>query len=160
MDTYTKTSPDDIVVEASWKHISDIGFGQADFSWSNERSDGTLTPSRRAFHLRIDDEVMFKEGAFNLIIGPTGSGKTSVLMALLGEMHYMPRGEDSWMNLPRRGGVAYAAQESWVQNETIKVCANLWHCCIRSLTQHRTTSFSVHSMMKNGIRKVRGIIVY
>jgi len=26
----------------------------------------------------------------------------------------------AWFNLPREGGVAYAAQESWVQNETIR----------------------------------------
>jgi len=41
-------------------------------------------------------------------------------MALLGEMHFMPSTVDSWFNLPRGGGVAYAAQESWVQNDTIK----------------------------------------
>ena len=41
-------------------------------------------------------------------------------MALLGEMHFVPTNPDSWFNLPRQGGVAYAAQESWVQNETIK----------------------------------------
>jgi ABC-type multidrug transport system fused ATPase/permease subunit len=35
-------------------------------------------------------------------------------------MHFMPSGVDSWFNLPRAGGVAYAAQESWVQNETIR----------------------------------------
>ena len=39
----------------------------------------------------------------------------------LGEMHYIPLAEESWYNLPRTGGVAYAAQESWVQNETIRV---------------------------------------
>jgi len=43
-----------------------------------------------------------------------------MLMALLGEMHCIPTSPDSWFNLPREGGVAYAAQESWVQNETIK----------------------------------------
>jgi len=43
-----------------------------------------------------------------------------MLMALLGEMHFIPTNPDSWFNLPRGGGVAYAAQESWVQNETIK----------------------------------------
>lgn len=42
-------------------------------------------------------------------------------MALLGEMHYIPSGPGSWFNLPRGGGIAYAAQESWVLNETIKV---------------------------------------
>jgi ABC-type multidrug transport system fused ATPase/permease subunit len=35
-------------------------------------------------------------------------------------MHYISDGSYSWYNLPRSGGVAYAAQESWVQNETIR----------------------------------------
>ncbi len=73
--------------------------------------------------LSIDDEVFFHSGKINLIIGPTGAGKTSLLMALLGEMHYIPQGPDSFVNLPRGGGVAYAAQESWVQSDTIKVCS-------------------------------------
>lgn len=36
-------------------------------------------------------------------------------------MHLVETGPDSWFNLPRAGGVAYAAQESWVMNATIKV---------------------------------------
>ena len=35
-------------------------------------------------------------------------------------MHFIRPSADSWFNLPRDGGVAYAAQESWVQNETIR----------------------------------------
>lgn len=35
-------------------------------------------------------------------------------------MHWIPSSPDSWYNLPRAGGVAYAAQESWVLNETIR----------------------------------------
>lgn len=35
-------------------------------------------------------------------------------------MHFIPGDDDSWFNLPREGGVAYAAQESWVQNDTIR----------------------------------------
>lgn len=35
-------------------------------------------------------------------------------------MHFIPSQTDSWYNLPRAGGVAYAAQESWVQNATIR----------------------------------------
>lgn len=64
--------------------------------------------------------MIFKQGKINLIVGPTGCGKTSLLMALLGELHYVPSGPDSWFNLPRENGVAYAAQESWVQHETIR----------------------------------------
>ncbi|THH11785.1 hypothetical protein EW145_g436 [Phellinidium pouzarii] len=96
-----------------------IGFCDASFVWSSD-VDGSLTPSRRKFRLVLEDEVIFKRGGINLIIGPTGSGKTSLLMALLGEMHFLPSGPTSWRNLPRTKGIAYAAQESWVQNETIK----------------------------------------
>lgn len=45
-------------------------------------------------------------------------------MALLGEMHYGPLGPDSWFNLPRDCGVAYAPQESWVLNRTIRVSSS------------------------------------
>ncbi|KAF5356102.1 hypothetical protein D9756_004037 [Leucocoprinus leucothites] len=96
-----------------------IGFNDVTFAWSID-ADGTLTPSKRKHLLRIDGELLFKRNALNLIVGPTGSGKTSILMALLGEMHYLPIGPGSWFNLPRKDGIAYAAQESWVQNETIK----------------------------------------
>ncbi|KAH9028054.1 hypothetical protein EDB83DRAFT_2526416 [Lactarius deliciosus] len=98
-----------------------IGFQNASFTWSNDDADGTLTPSRRRFTLHVQGELLFRRGCFNLIIGPTGSGKTSLLMALLGEMHFVPMSPDSWYHLPREGGVSYAAQESWVQNETIRV---------------------------------------
>ncbi|KAI0306147.1 hypothetical protein B0F90DRAFT_1814940 [Multifurca ochricompacta] len=68
-----------------------IGFQNASFTWSNDDvNDGALTPSRRKFTLRIHGELLFKRGCFNLIIGSTGSGKTSLLMALLGEMHFIP----------------------------------------------------------------------
>ncbi|KIM54250.1 hypothetical protein SCLCIDRAFT_1222221 [Scleroderma citrinum Foug A] len=96
-----------------------IGFRDATFTWS-EDSNGTLTPSKRKFNLCIDGEVLFKRGCINLVVGPTGSGKTSLLMALLGEMHFVPSNPGSWFNLPRKGGVAYAAQESWIQNETMR----------------------------------------
>jgi ABC-type uncharacterized transport system fused permease/ATPase subunit len=126
LDIFTTQPAEQAIADSSALHQSDIGFGKASFSWSNESAtDGTLTPSRQTFRLHIDDELVFKKGGFNLIIGPTGSGKTSILMALLGEMHYIPSGPESWMNIPREGGVAYAAQESWVQNETIKVCVLL-----------------------------------
>ena len=35
-------------------------------------------------------------------------------------MHFTPSKPDSMFNLPRAGGVAFAVQESWVQNETIR----------------------------------------
>ncbi|KAJ3842929.1 P-loop containing nucleoside triphosphate hydrolase protein [Lentinula raphanica] len=96
-----------------------LGFHTASFSWSKSRS-GTSTPSTRNFVLTVPGNLQFKSNALNLVVGPTGSGKTSLLLALLGEMHYSPLSEDSWFNLPRQHGVSYAAQESWVLNETVK----------------------------------------
>ncbi|KAI8972403.1 P-loop containing nucleoside triphosphate hydrolase protein [Trametes punicea] len=99
-----------------------IGIRRASFTWSKDAV-SSQSPDRthkRTFILNIDNELIFQRGKINLIIGPTGAGKTSLLMALLGEMHYIPTGPDSFVSLPRQGGVAYAAQESWVQNETIK----------------------------------------
>lgn len=43
-----------------------------------------------------------------------------LITSVLGEMHFIRSTPDSWFNLPRDGGVAFAAQESWVQNETIR----------------------------------------
>ncbi|VDC03809.1 unnamed protein product [Peniophora sp. CBMAI 1063] len=98
-----------------------ISIRDASFTWS-AASDGTddEAASGRAFTLRVPGELAFRQGKVNLIVGPTGSGKTSLLMALLGEMHCVPLGPGAWVSLPRAGGVAYAAQESWVQNETIR----------------------------------------
>ncbi|KAH9829649.1 uncharacterized protein C8Q71DRAFT_887891 [Rhodofomes roseus] len=98
-----------------------IGVRNAAFTWTQ---DDSVAPAsglgRRHFKLRVDGDVLFKRGCVNLVVGPTGAGKTSLLMAILGEMHYVPLTADSLRSLPRSGGVAYAAQESWVQNETIR----------------------------------------
>ncbi|KAG6908669.1 hypothetical protein DXG01_003683 [Tephrocybe rancida] len=95
-----------------------LGFNDAVFSWTT-RDNISPIPDRN-FLLKISGELTFRRGQLNLIVGPTGSGKTSVLMALLGELHYQPNGEHSWYNLPRESCVAYAAQESWVQSATIR----------------------------------------
>ena len=74
-----------------------IGIKQTTFTWAN---DGASSPSsvstpttpvtvgsgrmRRRFVLNVDGEVLFRRGRINLVVGPTGSGKTSLLMALLG----------------------------------------------------------------------------
>ncbi|KAJ3759326.1 P-loop containing nucleoside triphosphate hydrolase protein [Lentinula raphanica] len=122
LDSFEKLPPSNQVQldgqNAPPESVLEIGFSRASFSWSKE-SDGSSTPSRR-FILSIDDKIFFKSNCLNLITGPTGSGKTSLLLALLGEMSFIRSGPDSFYHLPREGGVAYAAQESWVQNETIK----------------------------------------
>jgi len=79
----------------------------------------------------IDMNVDFVIGELNIIAGPTGSGKTSLLMALLGEMHltegmvHLPGGysRQQLRPDPETGlteSVAYCAQQAWLVNATIK----------------------------------------
>ncbi|KAJ6619498.1 P-loop containing nucleoside triphosphate hydrolase protein [Mycena sp. CBHHK59/15] len=112
LDTY---SVDDHSTRVLGNTDTRIGFRDAEFSWSSQDDDSS-------FRLRINSgsEVIFQPGVVNLIVGPTGVGKTAVLLALLGEMHFTPAGPEPWLNLPREGGIAYASQQSFVQNESIK----------------------------------------
>lgn len=105
-----------------------IGFKKATISW------GAMGPARQelaaSFSL-IDLDVKFEIGELNIITGPTGSGKSSLLMALLGEMNlisgkvFLPGGfprEDTRSD-PKTGlteSVAYCAQQAWLVNATIK----------------------------------------
>lgn len=120
LDTFYTYATNDSLLAAP-QATQEMGFRNATFSWSNDYSESSGTPSALQFLLKIDGELIFRRGVINLIMGGTGSGKTSMLMALLSEMHFIPSGPDSWYNLPKDNGVAYAAQESWVQNATIKV---------------------------------------
>lgn len=100
----------------------EIGFQKASFAWD--------ASSESDFKLR-DLNVAFSKGNLNVIIGPTGSGKTSLLLALLGEMEkilgkvFLP-GALPRLKLipdPRTGltdSVAYCAQAAWLLNDTIK----------------------------------------
>ncbi|KAJ1329797.1 ATP-binding cassette subfamily C (CFTR/MRP) member 1 [Microdochium nivale] len=105
-----------------------IGFRNATFIWGNK--DNVNADGSMAFRL-LDLNVDFKIGKLNLISGPTGSGKTSMLMALLGEMSkikgdvYLPGGrsrEDVRVD-PDTGlseSCAYVAQSAWLVNANIK----------------------------------------
>lgn len=106
-----------------------IGFrNSASFIWGGKdvvASDGTT-----AFRL-MDLDVDFQIGKLNVITGPTGSGKTSLLMALLGEMTlitgrvFFPggRSREDIRQDPETGlaeSCAYVAQQAWLVNGTIK----------------------------------------
>ncbi|RKF73241.1 ATP-dependent bile acid permease [Golovinomyces cichoracearum] len=105
-----------------------IGFKNATVSWKREEMEGE--EASLGFCL-MDLDIKFEIGMLNIIVGPTGSGKTSLLMALLGEMTllkgeiFLPGGysrEDIRPD-PRTGltdSVAFCAQQAWLVNTTIK----------------------------------------
>jgi len=105
-----------------------IGFDSATFTWGGK--DALTEDGNTAFRM-IEMDIRFHVGELNIVAGPTGSGKTSLLMALLGEMTllegavFLPGGhsrEDLSPN-PETSlteSVAYCAQQAWLVNDTIK----------------------------------------
>ncbi|KAJ2825755.1 Transporter of the ATP-binding cassette (ABC), partial [Coemansia erecta] len=119
--------------------IAGTGAGTAGSSTSH--SINVLTPGResnrpsdRGFELR-DITANFPVGKLSVIAGPTGSGKTSLLMALLGEMRLVAGqvmipgavydahaifDENAQGAFAVHESVAYVAQQAWLLNDTIR----------------------------------------
>lgn len=100
-----------------------LGFRDATFAWSNG---GALPSSTARSLLKIEGELLFKQGTVNLIVGPTGSvkqfvypfvislrpqGITSLLMALLGDDE-TEIGEK--VHSPLKDGLLVLKQRQWL----------------------------------------------
>lgn len=108
---------------------SRITLREATLAWGSPTGEGSddNAANFRLINMNVDFEI----GKLNVIAGPTGSGKTSLLMALLGEMKLLSGqvcipGGYSRQDLrpdPHTGlteSVAYCAQQAWLVNATIK----------------------------------------
>ncbi|KAJ0057062.1 hypothetical protein NL108_000909, partial [Boleophthalmus pectinirostris] len=65
-----------------------------------------------------DINISIPTGQLTMIVGQVGCGKSSLLLAMLGEMQSMD-GKVYWSN-KNRYSVAYAAQKSWLLNATVE----------------------------------------
>ena len=81
--------------------------------------------SERRFQLN-DISVIFPEGELTVITGPTASGKTALLMALLGELTLLEgriiMSKDPFV-VDEHGlqhAISYAAQSPWLRHQSIK----------------------------------------
>ncbi|XP_062374958.1 canalicular multispecific organic anion transporter 1 [Sardina pilchardus] len=82
---------------------SAIAVSDGTFSWGKENE-----PTLKNISLDI------KPGRLIAVVGAVGSGKSSMLSALLGEMH------SSKASINMKGSVAYVPQQAWIQNATLK----------------------------------------
>ncbi|KAK4688623.1 hypothetical protein P7C73_g1481, partial [Tremellales sp. Uapishka_1] len=135
-------------IEALSSAPAKIGFENATFKWNSGKqaetssSDKAIIPTivEPSSPASTDDTAVvpvvfslsdlnlnFPIGKLSIITGPTGSGKSAVLTALLGEMElvegksFLPKAMtqiDSETKL--RNSVAYAAQTPWLQQRSIK----------------------------------------
>eukprot|EP00026_Physarum_polycephalum_P000567 Phypoly_transcript_00568.p1 GENE.Phypoly_transcript_00568~~Phypoly_transcript_00568.p1 ORF type:complete len:1446 (+),score=231.52 Phypoly_transcript_00568:83-4339(+) len=76
----------------------------ASFRWSKIASSDTLT----------DITFSVKQGELLAVVGAVGSGKSSLLEALLGELH------KSSGKVSVNGSIAYVPQQAWMQNATLR----------------------------------------
>ncbi|XP_061357298.1 ABC transporter C family member 12-like [Gastrolobium bilobum] len=82
-----------------------ISIKNGNFSWDPKAEKPTLS--------NINVEIQI--GSLVAIIGGTGEGKTSLISAMIGELHPLADG-----NATIRGTVAYVPQISWIYNATVR----------------------------------------
>ncbi|BFZ12050.1 hypothetical protein BsWGS_15089 [Bradybaena similaris] len=80
-----------------------VFIGNGTFTW-----DPDLKPTLRNINLTV------AVGQLTAIVGPVGSGKSSVISAILGDM------EKVQGQVVVKGTVAYVSQQAWIQNATVR----------------------------------------
>jgi len=118
------------------------------FSWSMEQQAGELRPATELAAADVDAEanhaaaasfsaeddsptggwlrdldVRCAAGTLTAVVGPVGCGKSSLLLALLGELHGARGPSNSPPSVVLAGATAYCPQEAWTLNATLR--ANL-----------------------------------
>ncbi|XP_072526196.1 ATP-binding cassette sub-family C member 2-like [Salminus brasiliensis] len=77
-------------------------------------TDGTFAWDRAGQPVLKNVSLHINPGRLVAVVGAVGSGKSSLISALLGEMHNL----SGSINI--KGSVAYVPQQAWVQNATLK----------------------------------------
>ncbi|KAK7930845.1 hypothetical protein WMY93_007240 [Mugilogobius chulae] len=77
-------------------------------------SDGYFSWEREAHPLLKNVSLEINPGKLVAIVGAVGSGKSSLISALLGEMHK----KKGLINI--KGSLAYVPQQAWIQNATLR----------------------------------------
>uniref|UniRef100_A0A8B9JZP1 ABC-type glutathione-S-conjugate transporter n=1 Tax=Astyanax mexicanus TaxID=7994 RepID=A0A8B9JZP1_ASTMX len=91
------------VITPLTNHSSAVSVRDGTFSWNRDGS-----PVLKNVSLQVSP------GALVAVVGAVGSGKSSLVSALLGEMHSL----SGSVNI--KGDVAYVPQQAWVQNATLR----------------------------------------
>ncbi|KAM6146342.1 multidrug resistance-associated protein 1-like [Phoenicopterus ruber ruber] len=94
-------NPEDVDTNYSGNHA--VGYIGASFRWEKNGPPVLKNLS-----------VSIPEGSLVAVVGQVGSGKSSFLSAILGEMEKLEG------TVQRRGSVAYVSQQAWIQNDSLQ----------------------------------------
>ncbi|KAI8624244.1 P-loop containing nucleoside triphosphate hydrolase protein [Xylariaceae sp. FL1651] len=115
------------------KDADEISFDNASIAWPSESDPASSDESSR--YVLRDISVTFPKGELSVISGKTGSGKSLMLAAILGEvdilagsiarprvppLHERHDGKANKENWIIPGAIAYVAQIPWIENATVK----------------------------------------
>ncbi|RHZ31478.1 hypothetical protein DYB37_012260, partial [Aphanomyces astaci] len=81
-----------------------VELSHADFSWTNDAMAPTLK----------DISLQLEPGTLTMVVGAVGSGKSSLVSAILGDVHVTSGSRHV------RARFSYVNQESWIQHATVK----------------------------------------
>lgn len=108
----------DIVKYVQHEHFKyAIDVNKASFSWEmpQDSKSGELQETKMVLK-----DISFKvyHGELVAVVGKVGSGKSSIIQALIENLHLIKTSETSRVAVS--GQVAYVSQEAWIQNASIK----------------------------------------
>ncbi|RHY49978.1 hypothetical protein DYB30_010925 [Aphanomyces astaci] len=81
-----------------------VELSHADFSWTNDATAPTLK----------DISLQLEPGTLTMVVGAVGSGKSSLVSAILGDVHVTSGSRHV------RARFSYVNQESWIQHATVR----------------------------------------
>ena len=90
------------------------------FTWETDSSEKAASPSTDESNAKVEDysiqdiTMLVPKGKLVALVGPVGSGKSTVLQSLVGETKNIQG------NVRVSGAVGYAPQQAWIQNATVR----------------------------------------
>ncbi|EAR99951.2 ABC transporter family protein (macronuclear) [Tetrahymena thermophila SB210] len=123
-DNNENISSDDFSIEINngqftWKNQIDVDKIQSSVKLSKRERLSLSSVEENTFQIR-NLNLKIKKGVFFVFYGDLGSGKSSVLQAMLGEMEVYG-GQESFQKMVKiNGSISLCTQEPWVIQDTVK----------------------------------------
>ena len=103
-------------VERNVDKVNAITVANASFNWEQVPSANDHTSKHQAPLTLNNLNLTIKKGSLVAVVGSVGSGKSSFLYALLGEMQK----QSGTVNISGDSRLAFVSQQAWIQNETVR----------------------------------------